>query len=227
MKLIKTANGPKTIDDWDINYVPVKLRDILHEHRSTLITNILKGRGVETYLSYKFNRKATKAQIDAIKEQLFVRKHSPLEIDDYPGILEEVLRSEVVALDNEKFFSEIEVIFKRELDMEQDQRPQPWDKPTYNDRDFREFIRKQLVSEIQTEAGLKKYIMENYSSEIANKSKLLYLLDEVREHFKNEPGNFKWLHERFTERRLVDADSGNQYVFDKEMHEILRGHFGY
>jgi hypothetical protein len=225
MKLVKTANGLRTIDDWDMNYVPVKLRDILQDHLTTLVNNLLKGKGVETYTLCKFNLRLTKNQLCAIREQLLVLKYSPLDIDRYPSILEEVLRNDNVSINSEVFFAEIEAIIMKELMEEQKDSPKPWEKPTFSDKDFRELIRRQLVTDIQTEDGLKKYVIENYSSELANKPKLDYLLEEVREHFKNEPRGFVWLHELFKEKKLGSAPAGNQYIFDREMSKLLASHF--
>jgi hypothetical protein len=225
MKLLKTANGLKTIDDWDVNYVPVKLRDILQDHLNTLVNNLLKGKGIETYVLWKFNLKPTKDQVCAIREQLLIMKHHPLNIDTYPSVLEEVLRNDNITIDNEVFFAEIEMIIKEQLMDEPDDRPKPWETPTFSDKDFRVLIRKQLVADIQTEEGLKKYVIENYSSELANKPKLDYILEEVREHFKNEPKDFTWLHEVFKEKKLGSAPTGNQYIFDREMSKLLANHF--
>jgi hypothetical protein len=225
MKLVRTANGLKTIDDWDMNYVPVKLRDILQDHMETIVNNLLKGKGIETYTLVKFCVKPTADQVRAIQEQLVILKYSPLNIDHYPSILEDVLRNDNVSIGTDEFFTRIEAIIREQISQEPEDR-KPWERPdSFSDKNFREMIRHQLVSEIQTEEGLKKYVIENYSSELANRPKLKYLMEEVRDHFKNESKGYAWLHKMFKEKKLGSAGSGNQIIFDAEMNKLLANHF--
>jgi len=222
MKLVMTALGAKTIDDWDANYVPVKLRDILHDHRAAIINNLLKGKGLEQYIFHKFETRFSKYKIAAIKDDLFKLKHTPLNIDNYRPVLEKVLKNENTHIENEIFFQEIEIIIKNNMPHQ--------DGPTgetfsIGNQVFREIIRKEMVDKIQTEEGLRAYVIEHYNNQLASKSKLLYLLDEVRSHFRKEPSDYQWLHTFFDKQKLGSPQEGNEYIFDEEMNRILDKHF--
>lgn len=225
MKTLKTQLGIKQIEDHDTTLIPLLLQDVLHEYRSSLIDKLLTG--LDTYIKWKFNTKATKLQLETIREALFKIKLSPLKIDNYSGVLEQLLKSDFVNLDSNIFYSEIDTIIQHELgliDMS-DKQQDPWETPTFNNKDFRVFIRKQMITEVQTEAGLKKYIKERYEADITDKAKLLYLLQEVQEFYKKEPIDTKWIHEFFNEYKLGGPEDGNKFILDKDMSEVLKNHF--
>lgn len=225
MKTLKTQLGIKQIEDHDTTLIPLLLQDVLHEYRSSLIDKLLTG--LDTYIKWKFNTKATKSQLETTREALFKIKLSPLKIDNYTGVLEQLLKSDFVNLDSNIFYSEIDTVIQYQLgfiDMSEKQH-EPWETPTFNNKDFRVFIRKQMITEIQTEEGLKKYILDRYEVDIKDKAKILYLLQEVQEFYKKEPIDTKWIHEFFNEYKLGAPEEGNKFILDKEMSDILKNHF--
>jgi hypothetical protein len=107
MKTVKTANGIKKIEDWNYDLVPLQLRSILQEHRSTLITRLIQG-GVESYIDYKFNKKIQHQQLTKIINDLESLKRSGIDIDTYEPIFQDVLDREYTALTNALFYAEID-----------------------------------------------------------------------------------------------------------------------
>src|SRR5687767_10759915 len=105
MKTLKTQLGIKQIEDHDTTLIPLLLQDVLHEYRGSLIDKLLTG--LDTYIKWKFNMNATKSQLETTREALFKVKLSPLKIDNYTGVLEQLLKSDFVNLDSSIFYSEI------------------------------------------------------------------------------------------------------------------------
>lgn len=114
MKTVKTANGLKKIEDWDINLVPVQLRTILQDHRKTLIEKLITG-GLETYVDYKFNTRVNSKQVQQLKHALDQLASDGIDIDLYRPVFEAVMHSEFTALDNAVFYGEIDKIIHLNL----------------------------------------------------------------------------------------------------------------
>jgi hypothetical protein len=222
MKRIKTVNGIREIDNWNDSLIPVQLSEILHEHRSGLITKVISG--LDHYLKYKLSYKVSKVELKEVKEQLFYVKHSGINIKHYETILEEVLHKDNVILDSTLFYEEIDDAIKTKLAgkakvVEEGQTP------TFNLNDLVIRVRIDMVNKIQTESGLKEYIAQTYGTPIKDQVKLLYLLDEIREHFKEEPTDYRWLLTLFRKLSYVDWELGNKSIFDDEVRPILDKHF--
>ena len=107
MKTVKTANGFKKIEDWNLDLVPIQLRTILQEHRATLIDKILTG-GLETYIDYKFNTKVAVNKIQALKINLENLRNSGIDVTKYALVFDTVLKNEFTSLDNSIFYGEID-----------------------------------------------------------------------------------------------------------------------
>lgn len=111
MKTIKTVNGIKRIEDWDVNLIPVQLRSILHEHRKGLVDKLVTG-GLDLYIDYKFSSKATFQQVERIKLKLTELANSGIDLELYQPIFDEVMENEFTKLDNARFYYEIDEIIK-------------------------------------------------------------------------------------------------------------------
>lgn len=106
MKRIKIASGVKRFDDSDTNATLFRLRDILSEHRSALITRLVSDLG--TYIDYKFKTKATSRQLETAKDSLYALKNSVLDLDKYNDIIEHCLQNELTHVGTEPFMLEID-----------------------------------------------------------------------------------------------------------------------
>ena len=114
MKTVKTANGVRKIEDADTSLVPLQLRSILQEHRSTLVNRMLNN-GLEAYIDYKFATKADAKQLEQIKNNLDTLKSSGINSDAYAPIFSKVAEQEFTALDNAIFYNEIDRTIKETL----------------------------------------------------------------------------------------------------------------
>lgn len=222
MKSIKTANGVREIDNWDDSLIPIQLCEILHEHRSALITKLLGG--LDHYLRYKLCLKVSLPELKEVRKQLYYVLHSGIDMHHYESILEQVLKRESIILDSALFYEEIDGAIKRKLEGKVTVlEPAP---PIFNNRnDLIIRTRRDLVSWIQTEAGLKEYVMQTYNASIDDQVKLLYLLDEIRDYFKNETFDYRWLLTLFKKLEYRDWALGNKSIFDGEVQPILNKHF--
>ena len=111
MKTVKTANGIKKIEDWNLNLVPIQLRTILQEHRATLVDKLMNG-GLIAYMDYKFATRATPQQYDQIKAALSVLRIDGIDISTYGSIFAAVEKNEFTNLDNALFYAEIDATIK-------------------------------------------------------------------------------------------------------------------
>ena len=118
MKTIKTAAGFKKITVQEEGLLVNHLREIIHEHRSILINKLILG-GVQTYITYKFNKKAGKEQLQKIEEQLYDLKNSGFGMDRYHHILDQVLKNDFVTLEKKIFYTEIDKVVAYELGVEE------------------------------------------------------------------------------------------------------------
>jgi hypothetical protein len=107
MKTVKTANGFKKIEDWNLDLVPVQLRTILQEHRATLIDKIMNN-GLASYVDYKFNIKIPTNKMDGLKLNLENLKNSGIDVNKYSLVFDTVLKNEFTSLDNAIFYGEID-----------------------------------------------------------------------------------------------------------------------
>ena len=114
MKTIKTANGIKKIEDWNLHLVPIQLRMILQEHRAALVDKLING-GLGAYIDYKFAMKAAPKLMEQIKEALNVLKHDGIDVMAYASTFDMVMKNEFTALDNALFYLEIDQVIKATL----------------------------------------------------------------------------------------------------------------
>jgi len=114
MKTVKTANGVRKIEDADTSLVPLQLRSILQEHRTTLVNRMLNN-GLGAYIDYKFAMKPDDKQLEQIKNNLDTLKNSGINSEVYAPIFLKVLEQEFTALDNAIFYNEIDRTLKETL----------------------------------------------------------------------------------------------------------------
>jgi hypothetical protein len=113
MKTIKSVNGFKQIDATSESAAIVLLKEILMEHRNTLITRLLSD--LSTYIRYRFNFKPDALKIETIKDQLHSLKNSSIELEKYDTILEQFLNNENIFIHAEPFYKEIDEKISWEL----------------------------------------------------------------------------------------------------------------
>jgi hypothetical protein len=113
MKTVKTAAGNKRIEECSDAVAVVKIREILHEHRSTLITRLISD--LPTYVNYRFGAKPTTDQYNHITDKLHTLKHQPLDIDKYDSIVHEILNNENTHLSGDPFYKEIDELISWQM----------------------------------------------------------------------------------------------------------------
>lgn len=113
MKTIKTAAGTKHIETQDATLIPIHLREIIREHRAKLINNLMGD--LPTYINYKFDKKATKEELESIATRLESLKESRFAMDNYYSLLNQVMKKDFISLENGMFYSEIDSVIKSEL----------------------------------------------------------------------------------------------------------------
>jgi hypothetical protein len=106
MKKVKIANGIKRVDDSDTNTTLFRLRDILSEHRSILITRLLSDLGA--YVDYKFKCKADARQLESLRDALLALRNSVLDLERYSHIMEHFLQNDMTYIGTEPFMQEID-----------------------------------------------------------------------------------------------------------------------
>ena len=117
MKSIRTTSGVKRIEDSDPATTALKLREILSDHRASLISRLLTD--LTLYVNYRFSRKPDARELQTIKERLYTIKNSPLDLSRYDVILDHVLKNEMTYVSTRLFFIEIDEIIGRELNAAQ------------------------------------------------------------------------------------------------------------
>lgn len=106
MKILRTLNGVKRIEDSDPNVMLLKVRQILDEQRNGLISRLMND--LAPYIDYKFQVRPDARQLDSIKEKLFALKNSGLDLEKYDALLQHVLHHESTYVNAEPFYKEID-----------------------------------------------------------------------------------------------------------------------
>ncbi len=106
MKILRTLNGVRRIEDSDPNIMLLKVRQILDEQRNGLITRLISDLG--SYIDYKFQVKPDARQLESIRDKLYTLKNSGLDLDKYDALLQHVLQNELTYINAEPFYKEID-----------------------------------------------------------------------------------------------------------------------
>src|SRR5215510_12016285 len=94
LRNIRIATGVKRIEIESENLALFQIREILTEHRRSLIDRIIGDTSV--YLNYKFSTPPKKEQVEKIKEKLYSLKQSNVDMSTYREIVDEILKTEFV-----------------------------------------------------------------------------------------------------------------------------------
>jgi hypothetical protein len=106
MKRVRIVTGIRKIDDTDVNSTLFKLREVLMEHRSVLITRVVSDLG--TYVDYKFGTRVSLRQQETIKEHLYNLKNATIDLDRYTEIIDHFFNHELTYIGSEHFMKEID-----------------------------------------------------------------------------------------------------------------------
>src|SRR5687768_12219052 len=106
MKIIRTLNGVKRIEDSDPNILLLKVRQIFDEQRNGLITRLITD--LASYIDYKFQVRPDIKQLESIKEKLYSLKNSGLDLEKYDSLLQHVLHHDSTYVNAEPFYKEID-----------------------------------------------------------------------------------------------------------------------
>lgn len=106
MKSIKTAAGIRRIEDSGDHITIFKLREVLYEHRKTLIHRITAD--PNAYLDYKFQVRLNAQLLKPLLNRLSDLAHAPLDLDRYDDILKEFQHHQTMVLSNVLFYQEID-----------------------------------------------------------------------------------------------------------------------
>lgn len=117
MRTVKTANGIKKIEECAAPVALLKIREILTDHRNTLINRLILD--IPAYIGYRFNAKPSKEQLQSITEKLYSLKHSPIDPDKYDSLIQTILSSNSTHLGGEIFYKEIDTLIHWELNHNQ------------------------------------------------------------------------------------------------------------
>ncbi len=106
MKKVRIVNGIKKIEDSDAHTALFKLRDVLMEHRSVLITRLVSD--LSGYIDYKFRTRINNRQLETIREHLYSLKNSALDLERYHEIIEHFQAHDTTYITSAPFFKEID-----------------------------------------------------------------------------------------------------------------------
>lgn len=106
MKRIKTVNGVISIEELGSQYILERTREIITDHRATLIRRLLTG--LEDYIFYKFQQKPTPHQLGEIRDRMLYLKSVNISLDDHKQIASDVLEKELTVVTNAFFYTEID-----------------------------------------------------------------------------------------------------------------------
>ena len=114
MKTIQSSLiGNKNIVATDPYVQLFQVREVLNQHRDTLINRLLTD--LPTYLDYKFNAKAGTYELVSIQEKLLSVTKTNVDLDKYRSVVKQFKKKATTRLTNEPFFSEIDELIKWQI----------------------------------------------------------------------------------------------------------------
>ena len=114
---IKIATGMKKIELGKENFATLQIRDVLKEHRESLINRLLLD--LKTYIGYQFTSSVSVQQLYLIKDRLLALKISNIDLSRYGEIVDEVMNNELTYVKSELFYQEINATIGEELNPSQ------------------------------------------------------------------------------------------------------------
>ena len=113
IRTIKISKGVRRIDDQNQNAALLKLREILNEERKILINRMESD--LNSYIQYRFSKKANTTQLEKIKAKLLSLKNSNVDLDNYNSIVRDFFQQENTFVRSEPFYKEIDQCLSDEL----------------------------------------------------------------------------------------------------------------
>ena len=114
IRTIKISAGIRKIDDQNQNAALLKLREILNEERKLLIIRMESD--LNSYIQYRFSKKANANQLERIKTKLQSLKTTNIDLDYYNSIVQDVFKQENTYVSSESFYREIDQYLAEELE---------------------------------------------------------------------------------------------------------------
>jgi hypothetical protein len=114
MKTIESSLvGRKSIMATDPSVQLFQVREVLNQHRDSLINRLLSD--LPTYVDYKFKSRPSMHELDSIKEKLLGVTRTNVDLDKFESIVKQVRKKGTARLTNEVFFSEIDDIIRGQV----------------------------------------------------------------------------------------------------------------
>ncbi len=113
IRTIKMSTGVRRIDDQNQNAALLKLREILNDERKILINRMESD--LNSYIQYRFSKKANGSQLERIKSKLLSLKNSNVDLDHYNSIVQDFFQHENTYVSSEPFYREIDQCLSDEL----------------------------------------------------------------------------------------------------------------
>lgn len=118
MKTIQSSLiGRRNIVATDPHVQLFQVREVLNQHRDTLINRVLSD--LPGYMNFKFKVKAGTYELVLIQEMLLGATRTNVDLDKYSSVVKEVKKKASVRLTNELFFSEIDELIRRQIHVPQ------------------------------------------------------------------------------------------------------------
>jgi hypothetical protein len=117
IKSIRTVTGTKKIEVADENFTLIQIREVLKEHRETLISRLISD--LATYVGYTFNTFVSKDQLEIIKLRLQELKLTNVSVSKYKSLIQEIQEKDHVHIKSTIFYSEINETIQTELQSSQ------------------------------------------------------------------------------------------------------------
>ncbi|CAN5231338.1 hypothetical protein BH09BAC3_BH09BAC3_21030 [soil metagenome] len=111
MKTIKSPLlGFKKLDDSNSETLMHQLQEVLSQHQEILINRLL--RDLPTYLDYRFHLKASKGELEEIREKLVFLKNKNVDLEMFGEVVSQVKSNATTHLSNELFYSGIDKLLQ-------------------------------------------------------------------------------------------------------------------
>ncbi len=114
MKTIQSSLvGNRNIHASDPHVQLFQVREVLNQHRDTLINRLLSD--LPTYVDYKFKARPSTSELLHIKEKLLDVTKTNVDLDKFQSVVRQVKKKGTTRLTNEIFFSEIDELIRWQI----------------------------------------------------------------------------------------------------------------
>jgi hypothetical protein len=111
--ILSSLIGTRNIVASDPNVQLFQVREVLNQHRDTLINRLLID--VPTYIDFKFKTKPSRNEVSEITDTLVNLKRTNVDLDRFHPLVKKIQRRNRYKLTNELFFSEIDELIRRKI----------------------------------------------------------------------------------------------------------------